>query len=85
MVLQAIIEWESLKLLFMSRITGKGMSEEFQKIMFEPFAQEENRAHHGRIFKKAPVSPSIVKQIVDLMNGTIEVQSQYELRFRLYR
>lgn len=52
---------------------GIGMSKEFQRQMFEPFSQE------GRAFKTVEgtgLGLSIVKEIVDLFNGTIEVQSE---------
>ncbi len=52
---------------------GIGMSEEFQSHMYEPFTQE-RRTGYGGI--GTGLGLSIVKQLVELMGGTIEVQSQ---------
>ena len=52
--------------------TGIGMSEDFQQHMFEPFSQE-NRAE---AVQGTGLGLCIVKKIVDLMDGTIEVDSQ---------
>ena len=52
---------------------GIGMSEEFQKHLFEPFTQE-NREEVGKIAGTG-LGLSIVKKIVDLMGGTIAVKS----------
>lgn len=54
--------------------TGKGMSKEFQKHMFEPFAQEYSGAR--TTFGGTGLGLSIVKKLVDKMNGTIEVESE---------
>ncbi len=56
------------------RDNGIGMSQSFQEKMFEPFAQERTK-------KTAQISGSglglpIVKRLVDLMGGTIEVKSE---------
>lgn len=53
--------------------TGIGMSEKFQKQMFEPFSQEhgENRSE----FKGTGLGLSIVKGIIDKMHGEIHVES----------
>lgn len=54
--------------------TGKGMSEEYLKHIYEPFEQEDNS-----IFKKyggTGIGMSIVKDLVDLMGGTIQVSSK---------
>ncbi len=51
---------------------GIGMSEEFQTRMFEPFAQE-GRAY--RSVEGTGLGLSIVKEIVELLGGTIEVTS----------
>ena len=52
---------------------GIGMSHEFQKEMFEPFAQE-NSGARGE-FKGTGLGLSIVKKIVDRKGGTIDVKS----------
>ena len=54
--------------------TGRGMSEEFVKHIFEPFAQEEKdarSAYHG-----TGLGMAIVKKLVEKMDGTIEVTSK---------
>lgn len=53
--------------------TGCGMDEEFVKRVFEPFS----RANDSRVTKVegTGLGMSIVKSIVSLMNGTIEVES----------
>ncbi len=53
--------------------TGIGMSEEFQKHLYEPFAQE-NRTVSGEL-SGTGLGLSIVKQLVDLMGGTISIKS----------
>lgn len=54
--------------------TGIGMSEEFIKHIFEPFAQEHSDARS--IYKGTGLGMSIVKSLVDEMKGTIEVTSR---------
>jgi len=53
--------------------TGIGMSSGFLPRMFEPFAQEHRPESAG--VSGTGLGLSIVKRIVDLMGGTIEVQS----------
>ena len=57
--------------------TGIGMSEEFQKQMFDPFTQEhgENRSE----FKGTELGLSIVKRIVEQMGGKIRVESEKDI------
>jgi len=54
--------------------TGIGMSEEFQKSMFEPFTQE-NRDDTS-LTRGTGLGLAIVKKVVDLMQGKVEVKSQ---------
>ena len=54
--------------------TGKGMSQEFQKHMFEPFTQEENGAR--TTLGGTGLGLSIVKKLVEKMNGEIDVVSE---------
>ena len=54
--------------------TGIGMSEEFTKEIFEEFAQEDSDVrtqYHG-----VGLGMAIVKKYVDMMGGTISVQSK---------
>ncbi len=54
--------------------TGIGMSPEFLKHIYEPFAQEGNDARSK--FHGTGMGMPIVKSLVDLMGGTIEVTSE---------
>jgi signal transduction histidine kinase/PAS domain-containing protein/ActR/RegA family two-component response regulator len=53
--------------------TGIGMSGEFQKHLFEPFSQE-NRTDYSEM-RGTGLGLAIVKRLVDLMHGTIRVES----------
>lgn len=59
---------------FYIRDTGIGMSEEFVKHIFEPFEREENTTISG--IQGTGLGMAITKNIVDMMNGTIEVRSK---------
>lgn len=54
--------------------TGIGMSEEFQKHIFEPFSQEHSDARS--VYNGVGLGMAIVKKIVDALQGTIEVKSK---------
>lgn len=54
--------------------TGVGMSQEFLSHIFEPFSQEKNDARS--IYQDTGLGMSIVKNLVDLMGGTIAVTSK---------
>ena len=59
---------------FIVKDTGIGMSEEFQKKIFDTFSREENtQVSH---IKGTGLGMSITKSIVDLMDGTIELHSE---------
>ena len=61
----------SAKILFLVRDDGIGMDEAFQKKMFEPFSQAgESVSDHG-----VGLGLSIVKKVVDLLGGTLDVES----------
>ena len=59
---------------FVCRDTGSGMTEEFQKYVFEPFAQE----HTGSRTKFAGtgLGMAISKKLVEKMGGTINLESE---------
>ena len=59
---------------FVCSDTGLGMSEEFQKHAFDVFAQEGKRS--TTTFSGSGLGLSIVKDIVELMGGTIELESE---------
>ena len=54
--------------------TGIGMSEAFQKHIYEPFAQESENARTE--FKGTGLGLAIAKELVDRMGGTITVESK---------
>lgn len=56
---------------FSCRDNGIGMSEDFQKHMFEEFAQETRETSEGGV----GLGLSIVKKLVDKMGGSVEVKS----------
>jgi len=55
---------------------GIGMSEEFQKKMFEEFSQEYNNPGREKGMTGTGLGLSIVKRMIDLMGGTISVKSE---------
>ena len=61
------------ELTMIIRDNGIGMSEEFQKKIFEPFSQAEGAARNK--YNGTGLGMSIVKQLVDLMGGKIDLQS----------
>ena len=68
------------------RDNGIGMSEEFQKHLYDPFVQE--RSALGDKTRGTGLGLPIVKSLVDAMNGTIEVKSELgkgtEFKIELY-
>lgn len=54
--------------------TGIGMTEEFQKCLFEPFTQENNDARTS--YKGTGLGMAITKSLVEQMGGTISVESE---------
>ena len=56
------------------RDTGSGMSEEFQKIIFEPFTQERRNDNSSQ--RGTGLGLTITKKIIDAMGGTIAVHSK---------
>ena len=60
---------------FSIKDNGIGMSEKFQKTMFEPFAQETDNPLRDHEMNGTGLGLSIVKKLTDLMGGTINVTS----------
>ncbi len=75
---------------FVVKDTGIGMSQEFARTIFEPFTRERTSTVSG--IQGTGLGMSITKNIVDMMNGTINVSSKpgvgteftVELEFRLH-
>lgn len=82
---------DSVTYAFVCEDNGAGMSEEFQQHIYEPFAQE--RINARTTYEGIGLGLSIVKKLVDAMNGTITCQSKkgvgttfrVELTFKLDR
>ena len=60
---------------FVCRDTGIGMTEEFQKHIFEPFAQEHTGSRTK--FPGTGLGMAIAKNLVEKMGGTITLESEY--------
>mgnify|MGYP004538563131 FL=1 len=65
---------DNVQICFVCADTGIGMSEEFQKRMFEPFAQENAGARS--VYGGTGLGMSIAKSLVDKIGGTIGVESK---------
>ncbi len=59
---------------FVVKDTGIGMTEEFAKTIFEPFVRDEKEVVKGT--QGTGLGMAIAKNLVELMGGTIEVQSE---------
>lgn len=59
---------------FITKDTGIGMDKEFLKLAFEPYIQKDNTTLSS--IKGVGLGLSIVKQTVELMGGTIQVESK---------
>lgn len=60
---------------FICRDAGIGMTEEFQKHIFEPFAQEHTGSRTK--FPGTGLGMAIAKNLVEKMGGTITIESEY--------
>lgn len=65
---------DKVQICFVCADTGIGMSEEFQKRMFEPFTQENAGARS--VYGGTGLGMSITKSLVDKIGGTIGVESR---------
>ena len=68
---------DRLKLEFVCTDTGRGMSKEFQKHVFEPFLQEDSSAARTT-YQGTGLGLVITKQLVALMGGTIAFVSEQD-------
>jgi len=62
------------RIRFTIRDTGLGMSEDYLKVIFDPFTREETRVSHE--IQGTGLGMAITKSLVDLMGGTIHVESK---------
>lgn len=67
-------EGETASFRFVISDTGVGMKEGYRERIFEPFWQENNQIRPGQ--QGTGLGMTIVKRLVDRMNGTIEVDSK---------
>lgn len=70
------INGDKLELTISVIDNGRGMSEEFQEVLFEPFTQEDRVRSMESMSSSSGLGLAIVKKIVNMMNGTIEVESR---------
>ncbi len=59
---------------FVIRDNGQGMSKEYLEVIFDPFTREQNLA--ASEIQGTGLGMAITKNLVDLMGGTIEVESE---------
>ena len=62
-----------LNLQFIIKDNGQGMSEEYLKVIFDPFTREQNSATNK--IQGTGLGMAITKSLVELMGGTIKVES----------
>jgi len=65
-----------IKITIVVKDTGIGMSSSFQKILFDPYTQEDRVRSMENMNSSSGLGLAIVKKIVDIMNGTIVVESR---------
>ena len=61
---------------FVVRDNGQGMSEEYLKVIFDPFTREDSRTH---LIQGTGLGMAITKSLVDLMGGSIRVDSALDM------
>lgn len=62
------------RIRFVVSDNGMGMSEEYQKVIFDPFTREDNEISSQ--IQGTGLGMAITKSLVDLMDGTIQVRSE---------
>jgi len=62
------------RIRFTVRDNGQGMSEDFLKVIFDPFTREDTKVTHE--IQGTGLGMAITKNLVDLMGGTIRVESR---------
>ncbi len=63
------------RIRFVIQDNGQGMSEAYQRVIFDPFTREQDAALSEQI-QGTGLGMAITKSLVDLMGGSIEVDSQ---------
>ena len=71
---ERLIQDEQVILTFTCIDTGRGISQEFLKHVFEPFAQEDEQGRSS--YMGSGLGLAIVKQLVELMEGKINIESK---------
>lgn len=71
---KSVPEDGTLRLRLVIADNGIGMSEQFQKEIFQPFTRADNTAHSE--MRGTGLGMAITKKLVDLMDGDIRVQSR---------
>ena len=67
---------DKIRYSFEIKDTGIGMSRDFQKHMFDSFVQEYDNPARAKNIQGTGIGLSIVKKMLDLMDGTITVKSE---------
>ena len=62
------------RIQFSVKDNGQGMSEDYQKVMFDPFTREQNTRTNK--IQGTGLGMAITKNLVELMGGTLSVESQ---------
>jgi len=62
------------RIRFVVKDNGQGISEEYQKVMFDPFTREQNSVTNK--IQGTGLGMAITKSLVELMGGTISVESR---------
>jgi len=76
MYIDESMDGDRLKMTVTISDNGIGMSEHFQQVLFEPFTQEERAAEMEKSGHSTGLGLAIVKKLVDMMGGTIRVESR---------
>lgn len=76
-VLDHTLDKPKLKITMTITDNGIGMSEDFQKVLFEPFSQEGRNVAWSTV-NSTGLGLAIVENLVELMHGTINVRSKLD-------
>ena len=77
-ILNEEIKGDKMIMTVIIKDNGIGMSKEFQKKLFKSFMQENRSKDVGTINNSTGLGLSIVKSLLDLMGGTISVESEID-------